>query len=129
MNKKDISGKEDIQLFVDEFYKKVRKDDLLAFVFAGRVQDWQSHLNRMYLFWNAALLGEKGYIGNPFSKHIALDITEKHFERWLTLFAETMDNYFEGPLAQDAIWRAGIMAENFLRRLYDIRHTGIKPIM
>ncbi len=128
--KNDIGNLGDIELFVNEFYKKVAEDDLLAPIFIGKNKGhWQPHLERMYLFWNAALFGEKGYVGNPFSKHITLHITEVHFERWLTHFANTIDTYFEGALATDAKWRAGTMADNFMRRLNDMKINGTKPIV
>lgn len=128
--KRDIEGLEDIKLFVNEFYNKVKEDALLAPEFFSRIPgDWQPHLDTMYLFWNAALFGEKGYVGNPFSKHASMNIDEVHFERWLSLFTETIDAYFEGTLAEDAKWRASVMADNFLRRLKDINSNGLKTIV
>ncbi len=38
---KDITGLEDIQLFVDEFYSKVREDDAIGPIFANVITDWQ----------------------------------------------------------------------------------------
>ncbi len=127
--KKDIENINDIKLFVNEFYQKVQADELLNPIFIGRNGgNWEPHLERMYLFWNAALFAERGYVGNPFSKHISLNINITHFQKWLTLFAQTIDEYFEGDVANDAKWRAGIMAENFIRRLDDISMSGAIPI-
>jgi len=102
--KKDIAGINDIKFLVDNFYSKVKKDNLLSPVFFEHIPvDWQPHLDKMYLFWNAALFGEKGYVGNPFSKHAKMDtITPLHFERWLLLFNETIDTHFSGTMADDA---------------------------
>jgi hemoglobin len=120
MKKSDIKNMDDVKLMVNEFYNKVKENNLLAPIFYEKIKDnWQPHLERMYLFWGAAILGEKGYIGNPFSKHSTLPITFEHFQQWLLLFTETIDRLFEGALAEDAKWRAGIMADNFLRRLND----------
>src|SRR3954470_14833746 len=105
---KDISDITDIQLFVDEFYGKVRRDDLIGPVFLQAIPgDWQPHLNKMYAFWNAVLFSVSGYKGNPFSKHAPLQIKQDHFDRWLTLFAETINNHFEGPVAEDTKKKAG----------------------
>jgi len=71
----------------------------------------------MYAFWNTVLFGVSGYKGNPFSKHAPLQIEQAHFDRWLKLFNETINKHFEGPVAQDACKRAGLMAEMFLSRL------------
>lgn len=129
--KKDITCLDDIKLMVDDFYKKVKMDALLSPIFFEHIPaDWQPHLEKMYLFWNAALFAEKGYIGNPFSKHAKMDtITPIHFERWLSLFNQTVDTYFVGNMADDAKWRASIMADNFMRRLTSIKEKGTITIV
>jgi hemoglobin len=114
---KDITNINDIKVFVDEFYDKVRRDTLIGPVFLQVIPDWQPHLDRMYAFWNAVLFGVSGFKGNPFAKHAPLQIGQEHFDRWLLLFAETIDTYFEGPVAEDTKKRAGLMAEMFLSRL------------
>ena len=50
---KDIAGKEDIKIFVDKFYEKIRKDEKLGPVFGMRIPNgnWSKHLERMYSFW------------------------------------------------------------------------------
>ncbi len=130
-SKKDITGLDDIKLMVNDFYDKVKMDKLLSPIFFKHIPaDWQPHLDKMYLFWNAALFGEKGYVGNPFSKHAKMDVlTPLHFERWLLLFNETIDTHFLGTMADDAKWRASIMADNFMRRLISIREKGTITIV
>lgn len=116
--KKDITGLDDIKLLVDDFYRRVQQDALLAPIFFAHIPgDWEPHLNKMYLFWNAALFGEKGYVGNPFARHAHMPLTKTHFEHWLHWFKETVDAHFDGPMATDAKRRASIMANNFLSRL------------
>jgi len=114
---KDIAGLEDIQLFVDEFYNKVRQDDLIGPVFAGVITDWQPHLDKMYAFWNAVLFGAAGFKGNPFAKHAPLPIAPEHFGRWLDLFSENIDANVAGPVAIEAKQKAGIMATMFMSKL------------
>lgn len=124
MKKHDITGLEDIKLLVDEFYTSVRKDELLAPIFLFRLNTyWQPHLEKMYTFWNAALFGVKGYTGNPFAKHATMPVDGEHFERWLSLFTNTVDTYFEGPVAEEAKRRAHIMATNFQRRIDGLKGT------
>jgi len=118
---KDITGLEDIQLFVDEFYNKVREDDLIGPVFAGVITDWQPHLDKMYAFWNAVLFGAVGFKGNPFAKHAPLPIAPEHFGRWLELFSETIDANFAGPVTIEAKQKAGIMATMFMSKLDRMR--------
>lgn len=118
---KDITGLKDIQLFVDEFYNKVRKDDLIGPVFDNVITDWPPHLEKMYAFWNAVLFGESGFKGNPFAKHAPLPIVQDHFGRWLDLFAETIDANFSGPIAAETKQRAGLMATMFMSKLDRMR--------
>lgn len=128
--KHDIQGLEDIKLIVDDFYGKVAKDELLAPIFNYRLSTyWVPHLEKMYTFWNAALFGVKGYVGNPFAKHATMPVTAAHFERWLSLFNQTVDMHFEGPMAQDAKRRGFIMATTFQRRMSDQQGNNIGTIV
>ncbi|MDO3627187.1 group III truncated hemoglobin [Mucilaginibacter sp. BT774] len=126
---KDITGLEDIQLFVDEFYGKVREDDLIGPVFADVIADWQPHLEKMYAFWNAVLFGEPGFKGNPFAKHAPLPIAGEHFGRWLELFAETIDEHFIGSIAEQAKQKAGLMAAMFMNKLDRMRNGSSHVIV
>jgi hemoglobin len=47
---KDIMELKDIQLFVDQFYQKVREDQFIGPIFLNQIEDWESHLNKMYAF-------------------------------------------------------------------------------
>ncbi|MEP6736808.1 MAG: group III truncated hemoglobin [Chryseolinea sp.] len=116
---RDIENIGDIRILVDAFYSKVREDNLLAPVFATRITDWQPHLNTMYRFWNAALFQVREYVGNPMTKHITLPVDGPHFEQWINLFYETLDQHFEGPVADEAKQRAMIMAHTFYQRIHN----------
>jgi hemoglobin len=119
----DITGPEDIKKLVDNFYNKVRRDDVLAPVFAIRITDWQPHLDTMYNFWNMAIFGKKEYTGNPFPKHMDLPIESAHFNRWLYHFMETLNESFEGPVATEAMQKASTVARIFLSRITQLRET------
>jgi hemoglobin len=118
--KKDITSLEDIKLFVDEFYLKVQKDNLIGPIFNGTIADWGPHLEKMYKFWNAALFSVPGFKGNPFAKHAPLPIAAEHFDRWLALFDQTIDANFEGSMANETKNRALLMAAMFLKRLQNM---------
>lgn len=128
-SKADIKGIEDIKLLVDKFYGKVAEDKLLAPIFNFRLSThWEPHLEKMYLFWDAALFGVKGYNGNPFSKHATMEIEEPHFERWLLMFNEAVDSNFEGPVANEAKRKASAMANMFLIKIKNNKNNKTKPI-
>lgn len=110
---KDIENIDDIRVFVDAFYGKVKEDPLLAPVFDSKIaaEAWPAHLQRMYAFWNAILFAERGFDGNPMRKHLSLPIDASHFSRWLTLFGQTIDALFAGEKAEEAKTRAASIAQ------------------
>lgn len=114
MKQQDILSLDDVKDLVNTFYGKVRKDDLLAGIFNDRIQDrWPEHLEKMYRFWQTLLLDEHTYFGAPFPPHANMPVAHGHFERWLTLFQQTVDELFTGEKAEEAKWRGRKMAQMF----------------
>jgi hemoglobin len=127
--KKDIENLDGIKLLVDEFYKLVRHDDLLAPIFQARITgDWQPHMNTMYRFWNASLLGVREYVGNPLAKHTGLPIDASHYEKWMALFFKTIDHFFEGAVADEAKRKARLMANTFYGSMNDGDPIPLHPL-
>lgn len=126
----DIIQLDDVKLLVDSFYGKVQKDALLKDIFNTIIQDrWAAHMEKMYTFWQTVLLGEHTYYGSPFPPHAKMPITQEHFDRWLQLFFETIDENFTGEVAEEAKWRASKMAEMFQFKINYMReNTGSKYI-
>lgn len=115
---KDITTLEDVRLLVDGFYGKVRRDPVLKDIFNGVIEDrWPEHLEKMYRFWQTVLLDEHTYFGSPFLPHAQLPVEKEHFDRWLGLFSETVDEHFQGEKAERAKWQGGRMAEMFLSKI------------
>ncbi|MGC6403125.1 MAG: group III truncated hemoglobin [Flavobacteriaceae bacterium] len=111
----DIQTQEDIKIIVDRFYEQVRKDPLLAPLFDLYIQDeWELHLPRMYAFWETVLLGRMVYKGNPALKHLIIHkktpLTQQHFDRWLTLWQNTLDQHYTGRCVETAKERAHHMS-------------------
>lgn len=120
----DIFELQDIKKLVDTFYGKVQQDALLGPVFNGRIQNrWPEHLAKMYSFWQTILLEEYTYFGRPFPPHAQLPVEREHFETWLRIFTETVDELFTGDKATEAKWRAGKMAEMFQIKLAHFRNS------
>lgn len=103
--------RDDVKLLVDNFYEKVKRDPLLAPVFAQ--VDWPHHLPIMYDFWSSMLLGDQTYTGNPLQKHLPLPLQREHFDQWLALFTKTIDEKFSGEKAEEAKDRARNIAGIF----------------
>ena len=111
----DIETSEDIKLLIDTFYGKVKEDDLIGYIFNDIAQvDWPHHLPKMYAFWEFLLLGGDTYTGNPIEPHRKLSqkvrLKEEHFDRWLKLFHETVDELFTGKNAEEAKNRSMLIA-------------------
>jgi hemoglobin len=96
---RDITDRDDIVLLVNSFYSKVKGDELLAAKFQHL--DWGKHLPIMFNFWSSVLLGDQSYQNNPFQKHMALSIDASHFDQWLKLFSQTVDENFAGMKAEE----------------------------
>ena len=128
--KKDILSIDDVRLLVNTFYDKVREDYLIGPIFNERIQDrWPQHLSKMYTFWQTVLLGEHTYYGTPFPPHAQLPVEKEHFERWLTLFEQTLEELFSGEIAKEAMWRANKMAEMFQYKIAHFRNNSSKSLI
>jgi len=93
---------ESITTLVHEFYQGVRADPELGPVFDAAITDWEPHLARMVEFWRTVMLGSKGFQGNVYGKHMALQgVQPGHFRRWLELFQATVERLFEPAVAQE----------------------------
>lgn len=124
--KTDIHSRVDIELLVDTFYKKVLKDKTIGNFFTEVVSlDWDKHIPVMYDFWEMALLDKMIYRGNPMLKHIALDklepLEELHFDQWISLFSETLDQLYEGPKVELAKQKASSMKALMLHKIKQSR--------
>ena len=79
----------------------------------------------MYQFWETVLLGKGGYKGNPVLKHVELNqkerLTEPHFERWIHLWENTVDEHFQGEIALEAKKKATTMK---LLMMYKIEQSN-----
>lgn len=111
----DIGNEEDVANLVHTFYAKVRADELLGPIFEPIIKDnWDPHLKRMVDFWSTILLYTRKYNDDPMPKHMQLPVEQQHFDRWLFLFNETLDDLFAGEIAENAKLRAASIAKIML---------------
>ena len=131
MVKKDIETRADVNLLVSSFYDKVKKDDFLGPFFLPIIKDWDAHIQRLTSFWETNLfmtrkLKEK-YYGNPSEVHVKVDrnnnksITEHHFGVWLNLWFQTIDENFQGEVADNAKRRARKMSTFLYLNIFQSR--------
>lgn len=127
--KHDILTVSDVKNLVDTFYDKIRKNDLLAPIFNERIENrWPEHLEKMYTFWQTVLLKEHTYFGSPFVPHANLPVENIHFNTWIGIFNETVDELFEGNIAEEAKWRGEKMAEMFQTKIDHYRKMDFKSL-
>jgi hemoglobin len=118
VEKKAIETRADIEILVNNFYTKVKQDSLIGPIFNDVAKvNWDEHLPKLYDFWSDLLLGEDSYRGRPFPPHVPLGLEPSHFERWLFLFCQTVDEHFVGLKANEAKSRALRIARNFMINL------------
>ncbi|SDE47079.1 hemoglobin [Pricia antarctica] len=127
MEKKELKNRDDVQLLVDTFYGKVRKDKVLGPIFNTIITDWESHLTLLTDFWETQLFLKRKYYGNPVTAHQAVDdkmnhtITSEHFGLWLNLWFATIDEIFEGETAWIAKNRAQKMSTMLFMQIFQHR--------
>lgn len=115
MSKADIASRDDVLFLIERFYEKAKLDELIGSFFTEVVVlDWDHHIPVITDFWTSILLGTVRYEGNPISPHISLHrkkaLKPFHFERWLELWEANLKEHFEGPIAEEALRRAKMMA-------------------
>ncbi len=94
-----------IEEMVNTFYAKIRQDDVLGPIFERRVEDWPLHLERMVLFWRAVLRSEPTFRiserGAPPILHQRIaELEAAHFDRWLSIFCDVVDQTYTAPHAR-----------------------------
>ncbi len=130
MAKQDISSRQDVELLIKTFYKKVRKHPDIGPFFNELIDDWDNHLSKLSDFWETNLFFVKAYKGNPMRAHITVDhtfdngIEQAHFGHWLALWFNTVDALFEGKNAYLAKERARNMAHLMFMRIFQARQKG-----
>lgn len=122
-DRKDMETREDIEILVNSFYKKVLKDEIIGYIFKDIVKiDLEKHMPTMYDFWETTLFHKAVYKGNPMNIHLKLNekelLTKAHFDQWLALFNETVDELFEGEKAELAKTRALSIATVMQIKIY-----------
>ncbi len=104
-----------VKQLVHGFYAHVRVDTEIGPIFDQVIGDhWDSHLAKMCDFWSSVMLMTGEYKGTPMVAHMRLKVVRpEHFERWLTLFRQSVRETCPPEIADLFIVRA----ENIARSL------------
>jgi hemoglobin len=120
--KRDIEDRGDCERLVRAFYGRALEDPLIGWLFTDVARlDLEAHVPVLASFWETILLGERSYAGGAFAPHAALHmrapLRAAHFERWLVLWRQTVDELFAGERAELAKAHADRVAHAFHGRL------------
>ena len=125
LTRHDISDRADCERLVRAFYGKALIDPIIGFIFTDVARlDLEAHVPRIASFWETVLLGARTYSGGAFRPHVELNervrLRGGHFQRWLALWEETVDELFEGERAELAKAHARRVAQAFYARLREL---------
>ena len=116
--KNDIATLKDVHFLVDKFYERVKVDPFLGPIFNKRLAGkWEMHHKTLCRFWHTVLLRRPDYYGNPVPMHFNMNIDQRHFDQWLIIWTETVDDSFEGIIAERAKLRGLTMGKAFMSKI------------
>ena len=120
----DIKNREDINRLVGRFYERMMDDPVIGFIFTFYAKiDLEKHLPVICDFWETVLFQNPVYKGGAQAMNVHMDLNSKvslknqYFTRWLYLFHKTIDECFEGPVANKAKERSDSIATLMKKRL------------
>ena len=123
--KKDIEGRADIDLLMQDFYERAMSDAEIGYLFTDVAKlDLEKHLPVIGDFWETLLFrtGDYSRYGRtPLQVHAHLHslspLLPQHFDRWLEIFIECTDRSFEGEVAEFIKLRARMIANRMTEYL------------
>ncbi len=106
---------------VSAFYGEVRKDDMLGPVFAARVHDWDSHIEKITNFWLSVLLASGEYKGSPVATHYAFrdHLSPQMFGRWEALWRESLVQFFDPDEVRHILYKTTRISGSLQTVLFD----------
>jgi truncated hemoglobin YjbI len=118
----DLADRADVERLVVAFYERAFRDPEIGTIFTDVAHmDLAAHLPVMCDFWETVLFRTGVYRRNALQVHVDLHerhpLTEADFERWLVIWAETVDDGWSGPVAARAKLQAERIAGSMRRRL------------
>lgn len=122
--KRQIVDTSDIEILIDTFYAKVLRHPELSYFFSESVGNWAVHKQHFIRYWSAQILFTDSYQGTPLHRHIEVDqhfersFTRAHFEEWVRLWEESVNELFIGEKAELAIESGKNMAKNIYFKMF-----------
>lgn len=128
----DLNDRNDIIRLVDGFYERIRSDEKLGPVFEEIAQvDWETHLPKMYDFWDTVMFRSGTFRGDPIAAHKKLgpltDMSQATFDHWLDLFRATVSELFAGEKAEHIVRCAEDMANVLYSKVNNVPQPRFDP--
>lgn len=119
---RDLRDRADVLELVESFYHRAFADPLIGPIFTDVAHmDLEHHLPIMCDFWQTVLFRAGLYRRNALQLHFVLNakhpLEREHFDRWLSLWVENVDELFSGEKAEIAKTQARRIAGSMQRRL------------
>ena len=120
--KRDIENRDDIDLLMQIFYQRAMADETIGYIFTDVAKlDLKHHLPIIGDFWETLLFQSGSYQKhgrNPLMVHGELNEKEPllpiHFERWLEIFTDAVDELFYGERSDFLKMRARMIGNRML---------------
>ena len=129
--KTDIQNRKDVQKIVNNFYQKLLSNKEFEHLFIKVAEiDVLTHIDIIIDFWESVLFQVGKYKRDLIDKHLALNhlhrLNEKHFEEWLQLFNESVDELYEGEKAKKAKDQAFSLAKIIRLKIDDLEKKRLE---
>ncbi len=103
--KKDIADRNDIVELLDRFYRAAFRDEMIGHFFTEVVPlNLETHIPVIADFWEAIIFNTQAYRKNVMEVHQHIhqlsSIKKEHLDRWLEIFAATIDETYVGRNAE-----------------------------
>lgn len=130
----DLANRTDVAALLRRFYGRALDDEVLAEPFTElRSSGLDSHLPVMCDFWETVLFRAGRYRGSALTAHRDLHrqtpLRSRHFVRWLTIWNDTVDAMYRGPVAEHAKVQAARIAWAMHRRLNGVDALGLDALV
>lgn len=119
-----IGGRDALITLLTHFYADVRQHREIAPIFASKIEDWPSHIQKIADFWSGVIGGPALYKGGMPMKHFPLGLQERHFEAWLGLWKRNCATRLPSPESEELAAAADMIGQR-LRQIIKHRSTGV----
>ena len=130
----DLATRGDVESLLRRFYGRVLDDELLEGPFVEiKEHGLQSHLPVMCDFWETVLFRAGLYKGSIMDVHQRVHtrhgVRTEHFLRWLALWVATIDQMYQGPIAERAKTQATRIAWAMHRQLIGVDAAELDAVI